>query len=245
MNGHDDPAGDITRLVERRTRELEAARADLKLFKSSFFHEVQSPLRAVDGCIAAALEDFGDQIGPDARSCLDRALTTVHTMSGKVEALLDFFRYSNLPMARSGLDLTATAQGVFDEMTSTQPHRAGLTVAPGLRVDADAVLLRVVLQNLIGNALKFSHQRDCARIEIGGAEVGGARRTFVRDNGAGFDARYANKLFQPFGRLHSPREFTGTGMSLAIVRRIVERHGGQVGAESEAGAGATFWFTLP
>ncbi len=231
-------------LVDERTAELEEANRDLLLFTSTISHDLRAPLRAVDGFVQIALEEAGGALPRDARRHLERVVTAVDTMSAMVEGLLALARHARAPIHRQSNDVAALAREVYDEAAPDAGRWVEVRAAPMPPAEADPVLLRVVLQNLIGNALKYSAGRDPAVIEVGATQVDGRTAWFVRDNGAGFDPQYAAKLFQPFGRLHSPREFEGTGIGLAAVHRILERHGGRIWADSRPGEGATFHFTL-
>ncbi len=236
-------ASELQRLVAERTESLEEAVRDLNLFTSTVSHDLRAPLRAVDGFVRLAL-DAGESLPAEAKRNLDRVVAAVRTMSAMVEGLLALAKQARAPIHRSAVDLSATAREVADELPRESGRGVEFRIADTPAVQADAVLMRVVLQNLLGNALKYSRDRDPAVIEFGAEGAGAEVEWFVRDNGAGFDPRYAAKLFQPFARLHSPREFEGTGIGLAAVHRILERHGGGIRAESEPGKGATFRFRI-
>jgi signal transduction histidine kinase len=167
-------------------------------------------------------------------------------MSELLDALLGLSRVGRARLVRSQVDLSALAIEVIEELRERDPEReVEVAVHPGLRVCADGKLMRIVLDNILGNAWKFTSRRAPGHIEIGGVVEGGQEILFVRDDGAGFDPANAARLFTPFQRLHSDAEFAGTGIGLATVQRIIERHGGGIWAESEVGAGATFYFTVP
>jgi DNA-binding response OmpR family regulator len=229
-------------------RQLAAANRELEAFSYSVSHDLRSPLRAIRSFTQMLEEDAGPQLDEASRDHLSRVIAATTRMSDLIDALLELSRISRVAIQRAPVDLGAIAKAVIEELRHRDPERAvEVTIAPQLVASADARLARAVLDNLIGNAWKFTAHTAGARIEIGARASdteGGDRAYFVRDNGAGFDMAHAAKLFAPFQRLHGT-DFAGTGVGLATVRRIVERHGGKIWAESEVGAGATFWFTLP
>jgi signal transduction histidine kinase len=213
-------------------------------------HDLRAPIRVIEGFTRIIKEDHGlalDRVGNDH---LDRVLGAAARMTSMIDALLALSRLSTRPLAHDNVDLTALAHQVIDEWRHQAPGRqAEVNIAPGLTVQGDPTLLRSVLDNLLGNAWKYCARRELTRIEFGlhtpASERGGLRVFVVRDNGAGFDMRFADKLFGPFQRLHSASEFAGTGVGLASVRRIVRRHGGDVWAEAQVDQGASFYFSLP
>ena len=225
-------------------RQLAAANRELEAFSYSVSHDLRSPLRAIRSFTQMLEEDAGPQLDEASRDHLRRVVAATTRMSDLIDALLELSRISRVAIQRAPVDLGAIAIAVVDELRHRDPDRAvDVTIAPQLVASADARLARALLDNLIGNAWKFTAHTTGARIEIG-AKDDGERMFFVRDNGAGFDMSHAAKLFAPFQRLHGT-DFAGTGVGLATVRRIVERHGGRIWAESAVGTGATFWFTLP
>ena len=234
----------LERRVGECTEELEKVVADLKLFTSAISHDLRAPLRAVGGFIEMALKEGGDTLVPPTRRHLERVANAVRNMVAMVEGLLALARHSRAPINRQAVQVDVLAREVFEELSQGVANAAELRLSACPPADADPVLLRVVLQNLIGNALKYSRNRERPVVEVGSALRDGRAAWFVADNGAGFDPKYADKLFQPFGRLHSPREFEGTGVGLAAVHRILERHGGRIWADAQPGQGAKFWFTL-
>jgi PAS domain S-box-containing protein len=236
---------ELEQRVEERTRQLRATVAELESFSYSISHDLRAPLRAIDGFSRILLADHGAALAPEARRLLERVSENALSMGRLIDGLLDFSRLARKDLAAAPADMTALARAAIEEARSAgAPHTefrlAGMPAASG-----DPVLLRQVWANLLGNAAKFSARAPAPRVEAGGAEGEGENVYFVRDNGAGFDMAYAGKLFGVFQRLHDAAEFGGTGVGLAIVKRIVERHGGRVWAESRPGAGATFWFALP
>ncbi len=228
--------------VAERTAQLEAANRELELFTYSASHDLRSPLRAIDGFTSAVLED--ETLTPEGREMLERTLATVERLARLIDKLLAFGRVSRHALARERVDLSALAREVVAELRRAEPERpVRIDIADGLAADADPALLRVVLDNLIGNAWKYTAGNDEARIEVGRTRDA-VPTFFVRDNGVGFDMTRAEQLFTPFRRLHSASRFPGTGVGLATVQRILERHGGRIWAWSEPGRGATFYFTV-
>ncbi|MGH7439390.1 MAG: response regulator [Polyangiaceae bacterium] len=224
---------------------LTAANKELESFSYSVSHDLRTPLRAIDGFSQALLDDWGDKLDAQGRVHLERVLDAVQRMSQLIDDLLGLARVTRSEIRRADVNLSAVALTIVDRLKAPRPgRRVDLVVEEGVRASGDARLLTIVLENLLGNAWKFTAKREDPAIEFGRVERGTTRVYFVRDNGAGFDMRFARKLFGAFQRLHSADEFEGTGIGLAIVQRVVQRHGGRVWAESEVGAGATFYFTL-
>jgi PAS domain S-box-containing protein len=230
----------------RRAKETaEAASRELEAFSYSVAHDLRAPLRAVNGYSAALTEDLGDELGPEATDQLTRIGAAAGRMGHLIDALLELARTSRAELARERVSLSDEARAVLAHLAASEPERVvELVIADGLVVHGDPRLLRVLLENTLGNAWKFTSRRAAARVEVGLSEADGARAYFVRDNGAGFDMEYAAKLFAPFQRLHKASEFPGTGIGLATVQRIVQRHGGSCWAEGAVEEGATFFFTL-
>ena len=231
----------------QQTAELAAAYQDLEAFAHSVSHDLRAPLRAVEGYCSIYVEEFGKDVPPRGRELLDQVVAGTQRMDRLIEALLKFSRYGSLPLRRVDVPLGDLVRRVVAE---AQPGDAEIRIGELPPVTGDPVLLEQVLVNLVSNALKFSRDRKPARIEIDSYvqpadEQRPAERVyFVRDNGAGFDPAYAGKLFGVFQRLHSERDFEGTGVGLSIAQRIVQRHGGRIWATSAPGEGATFHFTL-
>jgi signal transduction histidine kinase len=226
--------------------ELEAANAELDSFSYSVAHDLRAPLRSIDGFSLALLEDYAPALDEQGREYLSFIRESAQQMAGLIDDLLALSRVARSDLRREEVDLTGIARGIAGRLQRSQPERsAEFAIADGLTGVGDAGLLTIVLENLIGNAWKYSGKRAQALIEVGGARTpGGHKSYFVRDNGAGFDMAYAGKLFGVFQRLHSAREFEGTGIGLATVHRIIRRHGGHVWAEGKVDYGATFSFTL-
>jgi signal transduction histidine kinase len=237
---------ELERRVADRTAELESANRELESFAYSVSHDLRAPLRALDGFSQVLLEDYAEVLDEQGRGYLERIRAADARMSTLIDALLELSRLTRGELSRERLDLTAMAREAGAALAEAEPERqVELAVADGLAAEADAELARALLANLLGNAWKFTGNHDAARIEVGAAAVDGETAFFVRDDGAGFDMAYAEKLFGAFQRLHSPGQFEGLGIGLATVQRIVRRHGGRVWAEGEVDRGATFWFTLP
>jgi len=236
---------DLERRVRARTGELEVANKELEAFSYSVSHDLRAPLRAIDGFSQALMEDHRDRLPPAAADYLRRIVAATRRMSELIDGLLDLSRVSRAEMRSQEVDLSSMARQVAEALQRSDPGRRVEWVIPeSLAARGDPRLLRVVIDNLIGNAWKFTGGKGSARIQIGLRTNGDGRAYFVADDGAGFDMAYAGKLFGAFQRLHSEREFEGTGIGLATVRRVINRHGGRIWAEAESGRGATFLFTL-
>src|SRR6185295_4342937 len=231
-----------TRVLER-TAELEAVNKELSSFSYSVSHDLRAPLRAVDGYARMLEEDYTTRLDDEGRRLLGVIRESAGRMGQLIDDLLNFSRLGRQPMARHSVDTAGLVNDVIQEVRAQSPAKIEIGDLP--QAQGDRALLKQVWVNLIGNALKYSSKRDAARVEIGGQIEGEENIYWVRDNGAGFDPRYAAKLFGVFQRLHSNEEFTGTGVGLAIVQRVVTRHGGRVWAEGRPGEGACFFFSLP
>jgi signal transduction histidine kinase len=234
-------------LGERKRAQAEMARAnrELESFSYSVAHDLRTPLRAMGGFSEVLLEDHAQRLDDEAKGHLQRIVDAADTMGKLIDALLGLARLTRKELRREPVDLSALARAVVRPMQDASPKRVvEVVIAPDLRVEGDPQLLRALLDNLLGNAWKFTEKRSSARIELGREEKDGAPAYFVRDNGAGFDMAHAARLFAAFQRLHGAEEYAGTGIGLATVQRIVERHGGSVWAEGAVGEGATFFFTL-
>jgi PAS domain S-box-containing protein len=237
---------DLERRVAERTTELTAANRELEAFSYSVSHDLRAPLRSIDGFALALIEDHGDALAPSARQYIDIVRQESQRMGQLIDDLLGLARLSRGSLNRGPVDVSAIAADIVAELRRRHGARTvRVVVAPGMRLHGDANLLRIALENLIGNAWKFTGRRADAHIEIAMRADGPHRSITIADNGAGFDPRLAAKLFQPFARLHAASEYEGTGIGLATVARIVKRHGGSVRAESQPDAGATFTCTLP
>jgi light-regulated signal transduction histidine kinase (bacteriophytochrome) len=240
-----DRLQELNRALVVHQNQLEFANQELESFSYSVSHDLRAPLRSIDGFSQAVLEDAADRLDDEAKKYLGYVRESTRQMSDLIDGLLELARVSRKEVVRARVDLSAAAKHAAKRLAGLEPERAvEIVVADGCVVEGDARLLDVVLQNLIGNAWKFTAKRADARIEFGCREENGRRVYFVADNGAGFDMEYAGKLFGVFQRLHPQTEFEGTGIGLANVQRIVRRHGGEAWAAGEVGKGATFYFTL-
>lgn len=236
---------ELERRVARRTVQLRAANKELEAFSYSVSHDLRAPLRSIDGFSQSLLEDCAETLTPACQDYLQRIRGASARMAQLIEDMLDLSRVTRVQMHREWVDLSGLAQSIASELRMSQPERrVTFNIAPGLSAVGDSTLLRVVLQNLLGNAWKFTSRHGEAHIEFGVEDRDGARVFFVRDDGAGFDMAYVGRLFAPFQRLHSVSEFPGTGVGLATVQRIIHRHGGRVWAEAKVEQGATFYFTV-
>lgn len=232
--------------VAQRTQQLELANKELESFSYSVSHDLRAPLRAIEGFSAALSKMYEGQLDERGQDYLQRVRAATRRMGVLIDDLLELARTSRAELRRREVDLSVMAQGVAAEIAAVQPERAvQWDIAPDLKTHADPQLMRAVLDNLLGNAVKFSGKRPDARVVFNAEQEGGRTVYVVRDNGVGFDMAYAGKLFGAFQRLHAADEFEGTGVGLANVQRIIHRHGGRVWAESEPGEGASFYFTLP
>jgi signal transduction histidine kinase len=236
---------DLEARVALRTRELATSNQELEAFSYSVSHDLRAPLRTIDGFSLALEEDFADKLNDEGRDYITRVRTGVQRMGQLIDALLQLSRVTRSELQTEPVDISALATLVFQELQSGDPTRqVAFTAQPGVIVQADPRLLRIALENLIGNAWKFTSKNPDARIEFGVGRRNDMTVYFIRDNGAGFDMHYVDRLFTAFQRLHGDREFKGSGIGLATVSRIIRRHHGTIGAESEIGRGATFFFSL-
>ena len=231
--------------VEERTLSLQAANRELEAFGYSVSHDLRAPLRAIGGFTELIAESHLDRLDHEARGYLERVRAAAQRMSRLIDDLMNLSRIARLPLAREQLDVSRLAAEVVAELQENDPQRAvQVRITPGLTAHADRGLAQIVLANLLGNAWKFTARRSGPAISVGSGKRGGRAMFFVRDNGAGFDMKHADKLFAPFQRLHAEQEFAGTGIGLALVQRIVQRHGGQVEVESAENQGTVVYFTL-
>jgi light-regulated signal transduction histidine kinase (bacteriophytochrome) len=209
-------------------------------------HDLRAPLRSIDGFSQTLLQDYSDKLDGKGKHYLERVRAAAQRMGELIDALLDLSRVGRAELRRTRVDLSELARRTLAELGDKEQERAVEThVQSELVVDADSQLMRVVLENLLGNAWKFTSKTHDARIVFDAEEKNGSLAYCVRDNGAGFNMNFAAKLFTPFQRLHNAVEFPGTGIGLATVHRIVDRHGGRVWAEGNVGQGATVYFTVP
>ncbi|HEX9454824.1 MAG TPA: ATP-binding protein, partial [Candidatus Binatia bacterium] len=236
---------DLEQRVVERTAQLESANKELEAFSYSVSHDLRAPLRSIDGFSQALLEDYQDKLDDEGQNHLQRVRAATQRMAQLIDDMLDLSRVTRAEINREPIDLSALARSLPAELQKADPGReVEFVIADGLVANGDARLLRIVLENLFRNAWKFTGKHPTAKIEFAVTQNNGKSAYYVRDDGAGFDMAYANKLFGAFQRLHAMSEFNGTGIGLATVQRIIRRHGGQVWAEGEVEKGATFYFTL-
>jgi len=231
--------------VVQRTAQLEAANKELEAFSYSVSHDLRAPLRAVDGFSQAVLEDYGPLLPEDGQRCLTTIREGAQRMGALIDDLLTFSRLSRLPITKQPVDANRQVRETLLELKDEQAGRTiEIRVGELPAYNADPALMKQVWVNLLSNALKYSRNRERTLLEIDSIQQNVRTVYFVRDNGTGFDMRYAHKLFGVFQRLHRQEEFAGTGVGLAIVQRIVHRHGGRIWADAAPDRGATFFFTL-
>jgi len=236
---------ELERRVMDRTAQLEAANRELEMFSYSVSHDLRAPIRHIDGFSQALTDEYAAKLNTTGREYLERIRKSSRRMFEMIDGILELSRYARGKIVKESVDLSAMAKETAQALALSQPdRRVNFQVAEGLTVRGDARLLRVVLENLIANAWKFTELRDDPLVEFQAAEWEGRPAFAVSDNGAGFDMAYADKLFAPFQRLHAVDEFPGRGIGLAVVRRIINRHGGKIRAEAQLGRGACFTFTL-
>ncbi|HYA66652.1 MAG TPA: ATP-binding protein [Burkholderiaceae bacterium] len=236
----------LEREQSERAREFASAANEMESFSYSVSHDLRAPLRVVDGFANIVLEDYGSRLDELGREHLQRIIGAASRMNAMIDALLAMSRRTGRELAIERVDLSRAVRELADELRASDFSRSvEFRIEPDVRADGDPVLVRLVLQNLLGNAYKFSARVPQALIEFGHHMVDGDDVFFVRDNGVGFDSRFTERLFGLFQRFHSQNDFPGTGVGLATVQRIVRKHGGRVWAESEPGKGACFYFTLP
>ncbi len=240
-----DSIRQLNEILELRNTELTTINKELESFSYSVSHDLRAPLRAIDGFSLALLEDHGDKLPDEGKDQLQRIRAATGRMGHLIDDMLRLARITRSEIVRDEVDLSYLAQEIVAQLRSSEPSRqVAVSIAPNMKVIGDRYLLRAMLENLLGNAWKFTSKRSDARIEVGVTGCGSELAYFVRDNGAGFDAQYADKLFGVFQRLHSDREYPGTGVGLAAAQRVVSKHGGRIWAEAAVGHGATFYFVL-
>lgn len=236
---------ELERRVVERTAQLEALNRELEAFSYSVSHDLQAPLRAIGGFNDVLDAELSGGATPQVRQCLVRISEGVQRMSALIESLMGLAKLSRRPFVRTRVDLAEMARNIIARLKSEQPNRdVKVEIPESLPAECDAGLMAIALENLIRNAWKYTAKTSHAQITIG-VETGGDGKTVysVRDNGVGFDQRHADKLFSPFQRLHSSEDFHGTGIGLATVQRVINRHGGRISATAKPGEGATFYFT--
>jgi len=229
--------------VQLRTAELAASNRELEAFSYSVSHDLRAPLRSIDGFSLALEEDFAHVMNAEGRDYIRRIRSGVQKMGQLIDALLQLSRITRSDLSREQVNISEIAADVARDLRAENPDRnLVFRIEPDLEANADPGLLRVALENLLGNAVKFSAHHPEAMIEFGRSPETG--EFFVRDNGAGFDMQYVDKLFHAFQRLHGERDFKGSGIGLATVSRVIQRHQGTIRAEGAVDQGATFWFTV-
>jgi light-regulated signal transduction histidine kinase (bacteriophytochrome) len=235
-------AKDMAETRAALVEELKSKNEELESFSYSVAHDLRAPLRSIDGFGLALLEDYGDRLDEDGKQYLHYVRESAQHMASLIDDLLALSRVTRGEFERAPADLSGIAGEVVGRLARSAPDRkVEITVTGRMEAECDSRLMAIVFENLLGNAWKFTRNRSDAAIEVGVTDEG---VFFVRDNGAGFDMAYASKLFGMFQRLHSAKEFEGTGIGLATVSRVIRRHGGRIWAESAIGQGATFFFTL-
>lgn len=231
--------------LKQHAAQLEAANKELESFSYSVSHDLRAPLRSIDGFSQALLEDYGQTLPPTGRNYLERVRAAAQRMAVLIDDLLALSRVTRTPLKPRFINLSGIAGEIANILRENEPQRdVKFTIMPDLMVEGDPRLIRIVFENLLGNAWKFTSKREHAFIEFGQKERTKERTFYVRDNGSGFNMAYADKLFGVFQRLHSESEYPGTGIGLATVHRIITIHGGRIWAESKEGSGATFYFTI-
>jgi PAS domain S-box-containing protein len=232
--------------LARAKDAAEAANRELEAFSYSVAHDLRAPLRGMNGFAQLLVDSYGADLDAEGKDWLQEIIVNAKRMGALIDALLSLSRVTRTPMTRESVDLSALVRAAGAQLSAAEPHRTvELVVEDDLHASLDSNLARALIENLVGNAWKFTSGVSGARIEFGAGTTDGTRTFFVKDNGAGFDMAFGNKLFSPFQRLHTTAEFPGTGIGLATVQRIVHRHGGRVWAQGAVGAGATVYFTIP
>jgi light-regulated signal transduction histidine kinase (bacteriophytochrome) len=236
---------DLEQKVVRRTAQLEDLVKEQEAFSYTVSHDLRAPLRHINGFSAILQEELGSDMTPQCRDHLQRICNASRKMGVLIDELLEFSRINREEMKHENVDLGSIATEIVEMLNETEPQRkVEVMIASDLMAEGDATLLRMVLQNLLGNAWKYTGKKPAARIEFARTDVDGEDVFYVKDNGAGFDMQYKDKLFAVFQRLHG-NEYEGTGIGLATVERIIRRHNGRIWAESTVGEGAAFYFTIP
>jgi hypothetical protein len=236
---------DLEQRVLQRTAAYEEVNRELESFSYAVSHDLRAPLRHIEGFTNIIQEEYADGLPPEAKDCFGRICAAVGRMNGLIETLLHLSQVTRHVPTATTVDLSGMVRDLATDLAADYPERTvELEVQPDVTAWGDSKLLQVVMENLVGNAWKYTGRNGRAKIEFGVAQEGGGPVYFVRDNGAGFDMKYADKLFEVFQRLHRKDEFEGTGVGLATVRRVLRRMGGSIWAEGEVNKGATFYFTV-
>lgn len=235
----------IEKQLKQKAAQLEAANKELEAFTYSVSHDLRAPLRSIDGFCHALTEDYEDKLDDNGQDMLQRVRKATAKMGVLIDDMLALSRLSRASFLPKQVDLSNMAREIVRNLQEANPERkVDVKIAPQINAKCDPRLMQVALTNLLDNAWKYTGQQPQARIEFGQKQINGKASYFVQDNGVGFDMAYVNKLFQPFQRLHSVKDFPGTGIGLATVARVIHRHGGQISAQSEAGKGTTFTFEI-
>ncbi len=237
---------ELEKRVHERTTELEAVNKELEAFSYSVSHDLRAPLRAINGFTRILMDSYQPQLPADAQRLLDHVTSSAHHMGELIDHLLEFSRLGRQPLRKQPVNISNLVREVLEDLNAERANRK-LEVTVGELPDTfgDTMLLRQVFTNLLSNAFKYTRQKESAEVSVGTLDQAGETVYFVKDNGAGFDLKYADKLFGVFQRMHSAKQFEGTGVGLSIVHRIIQRHGGRIWAEAAVEQGATFYFTLP
>ncbi len=236
---------ELEKRVAERTLQLEATNKELKAFAYSVSHDLRTPLRSIDGFSQVLFEDYHGKIDAQGKDYLQRIRSATQRMAQLIDDMLNLSRINRYDINIQQVNLSEMVKEIADNLHESQPERqVEFIIQENIKILADGNLLRIVIENLIGNAWKFTSKKASATIELGMKSHNGKKTYFIRDDGAGFDSKYAQKLFSAFQRLHDSKEFPGTGVGLATVQRIIHRHGGNMWAEGEVEKGATFYFTL-
>ena len=231
--------------VKIRTQQLETSNKELEAFAYSVSHDLRTPLRGINGYTKILLDDFNKELSEEARQYFNKIIRSANRMGDLIDSLLKLSRILRSEMKIEKVDLSNIAKEVYEDLKSAYPDRnVSCIIQPNLFVMADISLIKTVIANLIQNAWKFTEYTEGAKIEFNSITSNGGKVFFVKDNGVGYNMEYADKLFIPFSRLHSDTEFDGLGIGLASAKRIIDKHGGKIWAESKINEGATFFFTL-
>jgi light-regulated signal transduction histidine kinase (bacteriophytochrome) len=236
---------ELEQKVHERTQDLEAVNKELEAFSYSVSHDLRAPLRSVIGFASILQEDYANVIDANGLRSLETIMRNGHRMGTLIDDLLTFSRLGKQTVTKIDLDMNVLAQNVSDDLAGQFRTDAEIRIHPLPQARGDSSMLRQVMQNLISNALKYSMKKDKPVVEIGGYKENGSHVYYVKDNGAGFNMQYYDKLFGVFQRLHGNNEFEGTGVGLALVHRVILRHNGEIWAEGKVNEGATFYFSLP
>jgi PAS domain S-box-containing protein len=241
----EDKVTDVSDALAMQSANLSQAFDEMEAFSYSVSHDLRAPLRALSGFSEALLEDHADELKDDARKYLERIRAAAQRMNGLIDDLLKLSRISRVDLKLTEVNVSQIAQKIADNLQEREPERnVKFTITSDIKMLADPQMLEIVLQNLLDNAWKFTANKPDAEIRLSVTNTGTGPALFVKDNGAGFDPQYAERMFTPFQRLHAQTEYSGSGIGLAIVRRIVQRHGGTIWAKGSPGKGSTFYFTL-